>query len=388
MASVRNQRSPYADDVFYILRQPPPLSRHRIFPPRRVVFSDANVLSFFLCIAPPHRSKTLPVTHHPNWNDVRIIRSMLSLLKAALRDERTTHVLLCTESCVPVATLRKTARSVLLNENCPCKEEGGTGRCDNTTLMEGSSSRQKRDKTRIDWNRSYVDCYDKDSHRWTRLDEHNCWDVLRDSVPSETIYKAMPGWSLLSRKHARGILDLPVRPTSLAIGGSMEEVAGRALTHSRWDERASDHRDRAHPLSYDSRFDDDLVSRVRRDGSLFLRKLKRPLNLSVWEQIVVGRRRGGQDMGRASSDQGMMRGGRGLDAARGPEREHEYSHRQHHRDEGGHVSRYSRSGRHGSRGNYDSERWREDDDCQRRHKRGRSDHSRYDSSRERQRWRR
>mmetsp|Transcript_28239 Transcript_28239/g.67984 ORF Transcript_28239/g.67984 Transcript_28239/m.67984 type:complete len:169 (-) Transcript_28239:806-1312(-) len=168
----------------------------------------------------------------------------------------------------------------------------------------------------------------------------------------------------------------------------MEEVVGRALTHSRWDERASDHRDRAHPLSYDGRFDDELVSRARRDGSLFLRKLKRPLNLSVWEQIVVGRRRGGQDLGRASSDQGMMRGGRGLDAARGREREHEYSHRQHHRDEGDHGSRYSRSGRHDSRGNYDSERRREDDDRQRRYKRGRSDHSRYDSSRERQRWRR
>jgi hypothetical protein len=81
-------------------------------------------------------------------------------------------------------------------------------------------------------------------------------------------------------------------PTALAICGHMDEVRRRALTHSQWDERAANHKDRAHPLSYDGCFDDKLVSRVRRDGCLFMRKLKRPLDVSVWEQIVVQRRRG------------------------------------------------------------------------------------------------
>jgi hypothetical protein len=53
------------------------------------------------------------ITHRPDWNDVRVVRAILSLLNAALRDDKTTHVLLCTESCVPVATLVETARCVL-----------------------------------------------------------------------------------------------------------------------------------------------------------------------------------------------------------------------------------------------------------------------------------
>ena len=45
------------------------------------------------------RSKTLPVTHRPEWNDVRIVRAILSLIAEALKDARTTHILLCTGRC-------------------------------------------------------------------------------------------------------------------------------------------------------------------------------------------------------------------------------------------------------------------------------------------------
>ena len=140
----------------------------------------------------------------------------------------------------------------------------------------------------------------------------------------------MPGWCLLSRKHARGILDIPSHlggmnlwpafervwapeevflPTALAISGSMDGVSRRALTHSRWDVRAADRGDRAHPLSYDGSFDDELVSWTRAEGCLFLRKMKRPLDLSVWERIVVRRER--------CRDAGAGRPGSGPDAAGG-----------------------------------------------------------------------
>ena len=107
---------------------------------------------------------------------MRIVRAILSLLEAALRDEKTTHILLCTESCIPVATLRETARSILLDEICPWEEEeeeeeeeakkyGPPRKCREN---QRSNNQQRR---RLDWNRSYIDCYDRNSSRCTRFDE-------------------------------------------------------------------------------------------------------------------------------------------------------------------------------------------------------------------------
>lgn len=109
----------------------------------------------------------LPVSHRPNWNDVRIVRAVLSLLEAALRDGRTTHVLLCTESCVPVATLKETARSVLLDEACHWRE----GREGTEMGGRGAGKPSGDRRRRLDWDRSYVDCYGRDSGRCTRFDE-------------------------------------------------------------------------------------------------------------------------------------------------------------------------------------------------------------------------
>jgi hypothetical protein len=58
------------------------------------------------------RSKTLSITHRPNWNDVRIVRALLSLLQTALHNERTTHF-----------SLKETVRSILLDEVYPWEEE-------------------------------------------------------------------------------------------------------------------------------------------------------------------------------------------------------------------------------------------------------------------------
>ena len=107
-----------------------------------------------------------------------------------------------------------------------------------------------------------------------------------------------------SWKHAQSILDIPtlldrmnlwpafeqVRapeevflPTALAVSGNLVGVSRRSLTHSQWDVRARDHKDRAHPILYDGNFDDVLVSRKRAKWCLFLSKVKRLLDLSVWE---------------------------------------------------------------------------------------------------------
>ena len=156
------------------------------------------------------RSKTLPVTHRPDWNDVRIIRAMLSLLEAALKNAKTTHVIFCTESCIPVATLKEAAFSILTDKPCIWEEK-----CDVSAIEQFFCTKS------LDWDHSFVDCYDMNNPRCSRFDERklwifglliftlavlellnfslfeiaqyqldNCWGHLRDAIPGEAIYKA------------------------------------------------------------------------------------------------------------------------------------------------------------------------------------------------------
>ena len=107
------------------------------------------------------------MTHRPNWNDVRIVRAILSLIEAALRDEKTTHILLCTESCIPVATLKEVGRSVLLDEVCNWDEMDSSQKSSGEEMAKQSNTSQNG----LNWDRSYIDCYDRKSSRCTRFDE-------------------------------------------------------------------------------------------------------------------------------------------------------------------------------------------------------------------------
>eukprot|EP00804_Cyclotella_cryptica_P011309 CCRYP_007793-RB/>CCRYP_007793-RB protein AED:0.13 eAED:0.15 QI:101/0.33/0.25/1/0.33/0.25/4/0/477 len=202
------------------------------------------------------RSKTLAVTHRPNWNDVRIIRAMLSLLEVALRDERTTHILFCTESCIPVVTMKEAARSILLDEPCVCEE----------TSSENPEERVANGIT---------DVQDLMNHAQhiidlpSRLGGMNLWPAFEKVWAPEEVYF----------------------PTALNICGLMDEVVRRSVTHSKWNEKASNLKDRAHPICYDGYFDDDLVHQVSSEGCLFLRKMKQSIDMEVWHGIVVDRRK-------------------------------------------------------------------------------------------------
>ena len=93
------------------------------------------------------RSKTIAKSYKPDWNDVRIVRAMLALAEEALKDDKTTHVLFATESCIPIGTLSEVARRVVVDE----------------------------DPGKLSWDRSFVDAYGRDSSRCTRFDERECW---------------------------------------------------------------------------------------------------------------------------------------------------------------------------------------------------------------------
>ena len=235
----------------------------------------------------PHRvaspwvkSKLIKKNYRSNWNDVRIIRAMLALATEALRNSLTTHVLFATESCIPIATLSEVAIE-LLGRNEPHQNK----------------------------HRSFVDAYKATSKKFTRFDERQCWGALSPYIPYDTIYKALPGWCLLSRKHIQKILDLPEDlgedlwpafekvwapeelyfPTALALIGALpsNEVVRKSLVFAKWDTKAKHQKDRAHPNVYDEEFGYNLVNYVRGEGCFFMRKLKARVNLRLWEDIVV-----------------------------------------------------------------------------------------------------
>jgi len=236
---------------------------------------------------------------------------VLELTSEALKDESTTHILFCTESCIPITSL-KDAAVMLLTGSCGNGDPGSTVDKKEETEKRGSVDRNI--ECEVNWDRSFVDFYGRDSHRCTRFDEQNCWDVLAQSVPPDAIHKALPGWCLVSRKHAQAVLDLPSQlgdgapdlwpafnnvwapeevyfPTALALLGYLpgNDVVSKTVTHSKWNERARNQKDRAHPLEYDDSFNEHLVQNVRKEGCLFLRKMKRPLDIRIWERAALGK---------------------------------------------------------------------------------------------------
>ena len=225
-------------------------------------------------VDPWTKSKLLNISHKPDWNDVRIVKAMLSLAQEALRNEHVTHIFLGTESCLP---LTPTSADAVLE---------------------------------LKPNTSYLQYYDK--QHASRFEERECWNAVEPFVPSAAIFKALPGWCVLSRKHVQEIVDLPKKldgheliraftncwapeevyfPTALALLGYIQTdaVVRKSLVHAEWNERARNERDRAHPRCFDGEFDRDLVRELRSKGCLFVRKVKYSMPLHEWQRAVQGR---------------------------------------------------------------------------------------------------
>jgi hypothetical protein len=238
------------------------------------------------------KSKLRTKSYKPNWNDVRIVQAMLATAEEALTDEKnttndkTTHILFCTESCIPITSLQDAAHALLFS-------------CDDDTRIEKEPN--------LDY--SFVSAYNGTSSRCTRFDERSCWSKLVNAgIPHDAIWKALPGWCLLCRQHIQAILDMPsiylegdslwpafedvwapeevFFPTALSLLGFLpsENVILRSVTHSKW-KNPSD----ANPIEYDDRFNERLVKTLREEeGCLFLRKMKYPINVQTWKQVVLG----------------------------------------------------------------------------------------------------
>jgi len=257
------------------------------------------------------KSKLIPISHNPNWNDVRIVQAMLSLAEFAMQDgtkseenedgcnennsnirhPMPTHIMYVTESCIPISTLDQLADMIRQKEKKLAPSEG----C------------------------SFMDFYGRDSPRCSRFDEHACFSI--QDVPSEAIFKALPGWCLLSALHVQQILDMPSQefggdqhqlyplfknvwapeevffPTALALlgilrnykyqeGDGTAEVIKQSIMWAKWDDRARG-KERAHPIAYDGQFDRTLVETARESGCFFMRKLKKQVDVRDWEELCL-----------------------------------------------------------------------------------------------------
>ena len=268
------------------------------------------------------KSKLLSISHKPQWNDVRIVKSMLSLAKEALKDERVTHVYFGTESCIPVVSLQEALSS----------------------LQHGVS---------------YVKYYNK--LQATRFEERECWSPVEQHVPSDAIHKALPGWCVLCRSHVHAVLEMLPKfelwtafekcwapeevyfATALALLGLLDEVECKSLVHAEWNERARNHADRAHPKEFDQDFDEQLVDYVKRRDCVFLRKVKRRLSLSWWKRSVLGEYSIGEKRPAPCDDRDEQRHQDDRDNYRNhgqrPRHEHHHDQQHHHDYRNGHGER-------------------------------------------------
>lgn len=217
------------------------------------------------------KERTLQHSFLPEWNSPEVIRAILATISDALNNMETGRVVLGTESCIPIATLKE------VGDNFFSKEM------------------------------SWLQAYNKGK---TTYEDHKCfWAVDSKLIPSEYVWKSLPGWIMLTRKHAEAIISLPQKvgcddfvvawnevhapeevyfPTMLALVGFLrdsnrgpDEVLRQPSTFAEW-KRPSD----ANPVNFDS-LTSELLQRLRSSGAMFARKFRvDTVDVDHWEKLV------------------------------------------------------------------------------------------------------
>ena len=117
------------------------------------------------------RKHTLSHSFLPEWNSPEVIRAVLAVIKDALGNGDTGRLVLGTESCIPIRTLQEIGDKLFAEE--------------------------------VSW----LPAYHKAKHAF---EEHKCfWAVDKNIIPQEYVWKSLPGWVMLTRKHAEAIISLP-----------------------------------------------------------------------------------------------------------------------------------------------------------------------------------
>lgn len=270
--------------------------------------SEKYNVKLFIHAKHPERIKSLWVqsfllkgkTFKPEWNSPEVIRAMLAVMEEALTDEFSAgRLVFGTESCIPICNL-DIAGDSLYSEDV-----------------------------------SWLNCFDTGKTNW---ESAACFRSVDSSmIPPKAVWKTIPGWMMLNRRHAAEIVNLQkcigddlVRAwgpggqwkdgngvfapeevffsTMLAILGylrkgggasttagaagsnggtsvtsSLDQVRRKMVTYATWARSGE-----ANPVAYD-RLTAVLLAECRREGCLFARKFGRhAVSLSEWSMLVEG----------------------------------------------------------------------------------------------------
>lgn len=113
------------------------------------------------------RERLVPLTYQPDWNSPEVIRAMLTVMNECLRDPCCGRFVFATESCVPLYRLNYIGE-VLFKEDA-----------------------------------SWLNAFNRGKSTW---ETQTCFRSVNDKIiPPNVVWKCIPGWIMLSRRHAAEI---------------------------------------------------------------------------------------------------------------------------------------------------------------------------------------
>lgn len=113
------------------------------------------------------RERLVPVTYKPDWNSPEVIRAILCVMNECLRDPCCGRFIFATESCVPLYGLDHIGQ-VLFKEDA-----------------------------------SWLNAFNRGKSNW---ETQTCFRSVNDKViPPNVVWKCIPGWIMLNRRHAAEI---------------------------------------------------------------------------------------------------------------------------------------------------------------------------------------
>ena len=229
------------------------------------------------------KSHTLKKTYRPEWNSPEVVRAMLAILSDAVKDDSCGRFVFGTETCLPMYKLQDAGKLL---------------------FKEDKSWLQARKTPESQW------------------ESAACFQSVDQSIiPQKYVWKSLPGWIMLTRKHAIEIVRLPALvnadliaawgpggqwnerkggvfapeevyfATNLSMLGYLRDNSGQQklsdqvirqrVTWAQW-KRHGD----ANPITY-SDFSFDLVKQFRLEGAIFARKFdQNSCNSQKWLNIM------------------------------------------------------------------------------------------------------
>eukprot|EP01038_Epipyxis_sp_PR26KG_P015105 gene15105-20323_t len=117
----------------------------------------------------------IPISFNPEWNSPEVIRAMIALLKYSLDDQLfCERFVFATESCIPIYSINEMTELIFTND-------------------------ENKDK-------SWLNAYNIPNDNW---EAGACfYSVDTNRIPIKAVWKSLPGWIMLTRKHSIEIVNL------------------------------------------------------------------------------------------------------------------------------------------------------------------------------------